>query len=67
MNTRRRTQSDYTGFTAIVSIILILGFAYGWIANIITIIGMGEILNGEGVIRIIGVFIAPLGAIMGYF
>ncbi len=51
---------------ALLILIVIIGFFYGWVANIVTILGMEEVLNGEGIIRIIGVFIAPLGAIMGY-
>lgn len=62
----RKTPRDYTDFIGIVSISLLIAFAYGWIANIITIFGMEDITSGEGIIRIIGIFMAPLGAIMGY-
>lgn len=40
----------------------------GWIANIVAIFGSSfEPITGELVLRIIGVFVAPLGAIMGLF
>lgn len=61
---KTRNYGDAGWITVLVIIVL---FAYGWIANIITIFGMENITSGEGVIRIIGVFIAPLGAFMGYF
>ena len=38
----------------------------GWGLNIIKLLG-ADTLNGEVVVRTIGVFVAPLGAILGYF
>lgn len=41
----------------------------GWILNIIKIIGSGFVLaewGGMEVARIIGVFVAPLGAVLGW-
>ena len=38
----------------------------GWGLNIIKLLG-ADTLNGEVVVRVIGVFAAPLGAILGYF
>ena len=37
----------------------------GWIANIVKLFGYPT-LDGEAILRIIGVFAAPLGAILGY-
>lgn len=46
-------------------------FVYGYISNIVKIVGMfGQDLNTiavELIIRGIGVFVAPLGAVAGYF
>lgn len=43
----------------------------GWIANLVKLVGLfGETLEAnaiEAIIRGIGVFAAPLGAILGYF
>ena len=38
----------------------------GWGLNIIKLLG-ADTLNGEFVVRVIGVFAAPFGAILGYF
>lgn len=48
---------------------ILLGFggAVGWAMNIIKIAGSDfSHLNGELVIRVIGVPMAPIGAVMGY-
>lgn len=51
----------YIAFIAIVFI--------GWVMNILALVHMGSdtILSGLGVLRIIGVPMVPLGAVMGYF
>jgi hypothetical protein len=38
----------------------------GWGLNIIKLFG-ADTISGEVVVRVIGVFAAPLGAILGYF
>jgi prepilin-type N-terminal cleavage/methylation domain-containing protein len=60
------------GFTAIEMMIalmvpLMIAGAVGWVMNIIDIFGMEQIFTGMGILRIIGVFVAPLGAVLGYF
>lgn len=48
-------------------VIALLG-AVGWIWNIVKIIGAGfDVFTGMLIARCIGVFIAPLGAVLGYF
>ena len=47
-------------------IVVLLAFSYGWIMNIVQIIGMDE-FSGFMVVRVIGIFMAPLGGILGYF
>lgn len=50
------------------SILLILAFFGGYIANIIKLIGGDHAyMTGLLVGRIIGVFVAPLGAVLGFF
>lgn len=40
----------------------------GWISNIIKLVGSSfDPITGMAVARIIGVFVAPLGAVLGYF
>lgn len=52
----------------ITFIILIVAFIAGWIMNIVAITGLSSvtIMTGMGILRIIGIFIPPLGAILGY-
>lgn len=46
---------------------LIIASAYGWVENIVKICGSDfSHITGILVIRIIGAFIAPLGAILGF-
>ena len=46
---------------------LIMGIVIGgWIANLVKIFLTDDILTGEFVLRIIGVFAVPLGAILGF-
>lgn len=56
-----------TIFFAQVAIILIVGV--GWVLNIIDLVALGfdQFLTIEAVLRIIGIPLAPLGAVMGYF
>ena len=57
--------------TAIYISIFLFGIAclYGWINNIITICNydFGGEITGMIVVRIIGIAVAPIGAIIGYF
>lgn len=49
--------------------ILVVGiaFGYGWLHNIIDLVTAEHMQASELVGRIIGIFIAPVGAVMGYF
>lgn len=57
------------GLTATLGMLgLFIAAVVGWIMNIITIFHMASLtISGELLIRIIGIFIAPIGAILGYF
>lgn len=53
---------------ALVYLALILCFAYGWISNIVKLIDSNfDPLIGMVVARGIGIFVAPLGAVLGFF
>ena len=39
---------------------------YGWINNIILLIGCDWVITAEAVMRTIGVFISPIGIVLGY-
>ena len=44
-----------------------VAIVWGWVLNIIHLVNMDMVLTGEGIVRIIGVFMVPLGTIMGFF
>lgn len=47
--------------------VMVAGFT-GWVMNIISLVGMDGVLeSGLGIARIVGIFVAPLGAVLGYF
>jgi hypothetical protein len=55
----------------IAMVLLIIAFAVlgigGWVANIVKMIGSGfDPLTGLVIGRVIGVFVAPLGAVLGF-
>ena len=53
------------GFS-VVSLIWIVG-VIGWIMNIVKVFGMADAeITGMFIIRIVGIFLAPLGAILGF-
>ena len=59
-------QKGYTAIEAIFAIIALVG-AWGWVVNIIKIVGSDfSQITGMLVMRCIGVFIAPLGAVLGF-
>jgi hypothetical protein len=47
-------------------IAFVLAAVVGWVMNIVAIAG-AESITGMVVVRLIGVFMAPLGAVLGYF
>lgn len=52
----------------IAGLALVIAGVVGWVMNIITLIGSSaDPITGMFVARIIGVFIPPLGAVLGYF
>jgi hypothetical protein len=61
------------GFTVpelmiLVWIAVVAAGLVGWVMNIVTIVHTCcEPLTGMLVVRIVGIFIAPLGAVLGYF
>lgn len=57
----------YFNSTELFSAVLILALIGGWIANIVKLIN-SDFANMSGLIvmRVIGVFIAPIGAVLGF-
>lgn len=53
--------------TIAIVLIWIVG-VIGWIMNIMTIAGSSfDVLSGMLILRVIGIFVAPLGAVLGFF
>lgn len=63
-----KKQFGYTAVELFIAVI-VLGGGIGWVWNIVKIIGTDVFwpLTGLLVLRIIGVFVPPIGAIVGYF
>jgi hypothetical protein len=63
-----RTARNWSSGVLIFWFILVILTAWGWVLNIIDLVGMTEPLtSGEGILRIIGIFIPFLGALLGFF
>ena len=42
-------------------------FVFGWIWNIVKLVNSGfDVINGMLIARAIGIFVAPLGSVLGY-
>jgi hypothetical protein len=54
--------------TAIAAGLSVLALAIvGWVMNIITLCHMGSGHVGELIVRVVGIFVAPVGAVAGRF
>ncbi len=65
-----KRQLGYTiaevGIIAWAILLLVLGV--GWVMNIVTIIGMlSDPITGMFIFRCVGIFVMPLGGVLGYF
>ena len=55
--------SAFWGFTVMV---VWIGGLIGWVANIVQLAGMvGDPITGAFVVKFAGVFVAPIGAVLG--
>lgn len=63
-----RNVESLAGWGVLAFLLVILAGVAGWIMNIFAIAGsFTEPLTGLFVLRIVGIFVAPLGAVLGYF
>jgi hypothetical protein len=61
-----KKQKGYTSFSLIILALWGLA-AVGWVLNIVEIFKMvNDPLTGMLILRAVGIFVAPLGAILGY-
>lgn len=59
-------QAGFTLIKLFLSVLLIAGMG-GWIANIVKLAGMHfEPITTILVIRVVGIFVPPVGAVMGF-
>jgi hypothetical protein len=59
-------QRGFTSTEAILVVIVLAGIG-GWVANIVKFIGMDfQHITGMLVVRGIGIFVPPLGAVLGF-
>lgn len=62
-----KTHYDLGMLAAFAIIAIWLAAIWGWVLNILTIFESSFTpLTGQLVLRVIGVFVAPLGSILGY-
>ncbi len=46
---------------------IVIASLYGWVANIVTIFHSDfGVLSGVLILRVVGIFVPPLGVVMGY-
>ena len=50
----------------IVMLLLFAAFVYGWVVNLIWVIQQDITWTTEQAVSVIGIFLGPLGAIMGW-
>ncbi len=51
----------------LLTVMLVVGGVIGWIWNIVKIVQSGfDVITGMFIARCIGVFVAPLGAVLGW-
>ena len=64
-----KKQSNLYIYIGILSIVLAIAAGAGWIMNIVEIVGIENWseLGGMEILRIIGVPLTPLGAVLGWF
>lgn len=63
-----------TGYTLVEMIIGVFMFVivpaaiWGWVWNIVKLVGMSmDVISGLLIVRVVGIFVPPLGAVVGYF
>lgn len=62
---------SFSSIVAVTYVLVMLAAVYGWVSNIVKIVGLiGSDVSTvavELIIRLIGVPVAPLGAVAGFF
>ena len=53
-------------FTLILVLFIIAVAGYGWFENVVKLTEIATVFSPMFVVRLIGIFVVPLGAILGY-
>ena len=62
-----KKQIGYT-ISEILAVLVVLAGGFGWCWNIVKLIGMNlDPITGLLIVRAIGIFVFPVGMIVGYF
>lgn len=61
------TENNFSPFVASTILLVIVAGAIGWVLNIVKLIGTADVITGMFVARCIGIFVPPLGAVLGWF
>lgn len=64
-------QTIYDDFAYLIALVAVcaitIGSIYGWVENIVKLLHLTITpVTGEVILRIAGIFVPPLGAVMGY-
>lgn len=51
----------------VIGLVIMLAALVGWVMNIVHLINDNTMAMGMVVARVVGIFVAPLGAVLGYF
>jgi hypothetical protein len=63
-----RASEVLEGSALLIMVILILAAIGGWIANVVAIVvTVNDPVSGMFILRCVGVFVAPLGSVLGFF
>ena len=61
-----KKQSGFTLNELLLAIVMVVG-GIGWVANIVKLVNMADGgLTAMLVVRVVGIFFAPLGVVMGF-
>lgn len=61
-------RKNYSWMPVLLAISFVVIMGYGWVANIIGLIDLEPfVFSGKVIVSIIGIFVPPIGAIMGLF
>lgn len=67
MSNYKSSSADPSALFALIVVCVCIGAFVGWVMNIVKLVGL---LNGDltlmAICRLVGVFAAPLGAILGF-